>query len=203
MNKQISRNPLSKIIIIATVALICSCFGKTPPATFYMLQAMPEEKPRDRLSQEIFIAVGPVAIPSEMDRPQIIIRDQKNRIRLSETHRWAAPLPDSIASVLSTNLSVLLGTDRIMPRHHSDLFPVTHYIVLNINRFDGQLQKEVLLDVTWSIQKNQHLEPLFIKRSVIHEPVLYGDYHDLVGAQSKALFELSRQIASSVMELQE
>ena len=164
---------------------------------------MPEERSQDTLSQEIFIAVGPVIIPSEMDRPQIIIRDHASRVKISEFHRWAAPLQEDIASVLSTNLAALLGTDRITPRQYSDLFPVTHYIVLNINRFDGQLQGEVFFDVTWSIQRNQHLEPLTIKRSIIREPVLQGEYDGLIAAQSNALAELSRQIAASVMEIEE
>jgi hypothetical protein len=185
------------------MVLLYSCLGKTTPAAFYTLNTIQGESAQETLSTEFYIAVGPVSLPSELDRPHIIIRDHESRIKLSEFHRWAGSLPDNIASVLSTNLSILLGTDRIMPRHHGDLLPITHYIMLNINRFDGHLQGEVLLDVTWSIQKTRHLEPLIIKRSVIHEPVLSEDYKGLVAAQSKALAELSRQIAVSVPEIQE
>ncbi|RJP76640.1 MAG: membrane integrity-associated transporter subunit PqiC [Desulfobacteraceae bacterium] len=200
MNRKTSENVLS--IIMITV-LLCSCFGKTPPAAFYTLSTIQEETPQDKLPAEFYLAVGPISIPSELDRPQIIVRDHEGRIKLSEFHRWAGSFPDNIASVLSTNLSVLLGTDRIVPRHHGDLYPLTHFIVLHINRFDGQLQGEVLLDVTWSMQKINHLEPLIVKRSVIHEPVLSGDYTGLVAAQSKALAGLAGQIADSVPMIQE
>lgn len=190
-------------MIMAATLLIFSCFGKTPPSTFYKLSTIQQGDSQNRISQKFFIAIGPVTIPPEVDRSQIITRDHESRITLSEFHRWAGPFQEEIASVLSTNLSVLLGTDRIIPRHHGDTLPVTHHVVLNINRFDGQLQGDVLLDVTWIIQKSGNPEPLIVKRSIIREPVLSHDYDGLVAAQSKALSGLSREIAASVRTIRE
>jgi uncharacterized protein len=203
MNQRITRQSITIAMIMGVNLLIFSCFGKTSPATFYTLSALQEGDVRDKISQKISIAIGPVTIPPEMDRPQIITRDHENRVTLSEFHRWAGPLQEGITSVLSANLSTLLGTDRIISRRHENIFPFTHHLVLNINRFDGQLQGDVLLDVTWIIQKSSNPEPLIVKKSVIHEPVLSNDYNGLVAAQSKALSELSRQIAASLRTIRE
>ncbi len=203
MNRPISRISLSVFIIIAITALLCSCLGRSPQTNFYKLSPLKEIKTEHPLSQNFSIAIGPVTIPSEMDRPQIIIRDQESRVKMSEYHRWSGPIQDDIASVLSSNLSLLLGTDRILPRHHGNLFPFTHFIALHINRFDGQWKGEVLLDVTWSIQKDQHPDPLIVKRSIIREPVLSHNYDGLVAAQSQALSKLSREITASFPAIKE
>jgi uncharacterized protein len=203
MNRRIFRILLSVFIIIAVTALLYSCLGRTPQTNFYKLSPLKEIKPEHPLSPDFSIAIGPVTIPSEIDRPQIILRDHESRIKMSEYHRWSGPIQEDIASVLSSNLSLLLGTDRILPRDQESLFPFTHFIALHINRFDGQWKGEVLLDVTWSIQKNQHPYPLIVKRSVIREPVLSDDYEGLVATQSKALSGLSRLMAASVRTIRE
>jgi len=203
MNRRIFRISLSVYIIIAIMALVCSCLGRSPQTNFYKLSPLKEIKPEHPLSRNFSIAIGPVTIPSEIDRPQIILRDHESRVKMSEYHRWSAPLQEDIASVLSSNLSLLLGTDRILPRNQESLFPFTHFIALHINQFDAQWKREVILDVTWSIQKDQNPDPLIIKRTVIREPVLSDDYEGLVAAQSKALSGLSRQMAASVRTTRE
>ena len=181
-----------------------SCIGgKSPAASFYTLtaaQKLPQQE--SRLSEKISIGVGPVTIPPEMDRPQILMRSPENQIKLSEFERWAAPLQENIASILSANLSILLHTERVIPGIHQNLFPITHHVVLNINRFDGYLSGEVVLDATWSILKSGQSEPLVVKRSVISEAVQQDTYADLVAAHSTALAKLSREIAASFSNMQ-
>lgn len=199
MKKQLPDRISGIILAAAFVVLLCSCIGgKSPAASFYTLTAaQTDTRQASRFSDNISIAIGPVFIPSEIDRPQILLRDPGNRIKLSEFDRWAAPLQENIASVLASNLSILLATDRIVPATHENLFPATHHIALNINRFDGDFGGDVTLDVTWAIQKSGQADPLIVKRSVIHQAVPQGSYSGLVAAHSDALAELSREIAGS------
>lgn len=201
MRHSTTRYSFFLIMVMVVSVLILSCIGTTPPAVFYTLSTMQEGNSSYQIPQEMAIAIGPVRLPAELDRSQILIRDTENRITLAEFHRWAGPLQERIASVLARNLATLLGTQRIAPRGRENIFPFTHYIVLSINRFDGQLQGEVLLDVTWSIRADNQQETQIVKRSVIHETVSTPDYDGLVAAQSTALAELSRQIAESVGKL--
>lgn len=203
MKKQLL-NSIVKIFVAAGIVIVfCSCIGgKSPAASFYTLTAIQTgEQPNSRFPENLSIAVGPVSIPPETDRPQILLRDTVNTVKLSEFDRWASPLQEDIASVLSANLSVLLHTQRVVPNIHENLFPVSYHVALNINRFDGSLTKEVVLDATWSIQKSGQTEPLVVKRSFFHEPVKQETYADLVAAHSRALAELSREIAASFLTI--
>ena len=203
MKKQLLKIIARGFIAAGMGVFLWSCIGgKSPASSFYTLTAAEQLPPQEsRLSEKISIGVGPVTIPPEMNRPQILMRSPENKIKLSEFNRWAAPLPENIASVLSTNLSVLLHTDRVIPGIHQNLFPINHHVVLNINRFDGSLSGEVVLDATWSIQKTGQPDPLIIKRSVIHEPVPQETYAGLVTAHSSALAKLSREIAVSFSDM--
>lgn len=192
---------LTLIIFLAGTLWIAGCTGKSPKSDFYTLGATPASEPAATLSQEIALAVGPVTIPAELDRKQIVTRNAGNRVRVAELSRWAAPLQDNIVAVLTSNLAARLGTEKVAPHNRESLFPFTHQVVLNINRFDGQPEGDVLLDVTWSIKKTGVSAPLLVQRSEIREPVATPDYNGLVAAQSKALAEISTLIADAIKQL--
>jgi len=208
MNRSIAKKTIVVSIIMAGTLLISSCLGKTPPAAFYTLSSLPQEASSGSISKDIAIAIGPVSIPSELDRSEIITRGPENHIGIADYHRWVGPLHDRITSVMTTNLSTLLGTDRIAAREHENLFPFTHFIVFSIHQFDGRLQVdgrlqgEVTLDVTWSIRKRGSPDPIFVKRTVINQSVLSPNYNGLVSAQSMALSELSKQVAQTFRGIQ-
>ncbi len=187
--------------LLVCALLFSACTGISPKADFYALGTIPPAGPATALSREIAVAVGPVSIPTELDRKQIVTRDAGNRVRLSELHRWAGPLQDNITSVLAANLAARLGTQRVVPFNHEDLFPFTHHIVVSINRFDGWPAGGILLDVTWSIKKSGMPEPLLVERSEIREPVATKDYAGMVAAQSRALAKVSSQIADALKHL--
>jgi len=191
-------------ILVFSLALavgLAGCTGKSPKSDFYTLGPTPATRPVAQLSADMAIAVGPVTIPAELDRKQIVSRDGGNRIKVSELSRWAGPLQDNITAVLTANLATRLGTDKVAPHYRESLFPFTHQVVLNINRFDGNPKGEVLLDATWSIKQNGQSAPLVIKHSEIRTPVTTPDYNGLVAAQSKALAGLSNQIAAALGQL--
>jgi uncharacterized protein len=186
---------------LAGVVWLAGCTGKSPKADFYALGATPVSGPTAALSRDIAIAVGPVTIPAELDRKQIVTRDTGNRLIVAELSRWAGPLQDNIAAVVTANLAARLGTEKVAPHNRESLFPFTHHVVLNINRFDGNPQSEVLLDVTWSLKQSGVSTPLLVAHSKIREPVATPDYAGLVAAQSKALAEISTLIADAVTKL--
>ncbi|MGD8262884.1 MAG: PqiC family protein [Desulfobacterales bacterium] len=168
---------------------------------FYTLTAMHEPQPARPSQEGMAIAIGPVTIPAALDRSQIVTRDGTNKIRLSENHRWAGPLQQDIAAVLADNISGLLKSERVAPFTREDLFEPTHRVIVDITRFDGQLDKEIILDVVWSIKKITDNKPLVMRRSFVRETVSSPTYDDFVAAQSKALATLSKEIVDSLKKM--
>ena len=97
-------------VTLSCLALLLVGCGSTPNPRFYALNSVaPAAAPPANLS----VAVGPVTIPADVDRPQIVNTVGPNRVRLEEFDRWAAPLQNDIARVLVANLVVALGTPRV------------------------------------------------------------------------------------------
>jgi uncharacterized lipoprotein YmbA len=69
------------------------------------------------------VGVGPVTVPAAVDRPQIVLRVDANRVALQEQSRWAEPLKESIPRVVASNLAVLLGMRRLPPMRRTPPCP--------------------------------------------------------------------------------
>jgi uncharacterized lipoprotein YmbA len=189
------------VTIGAGILLLTACGGRTPPAKFYTLQPVEQTAMDKALPRDLALAIGPVAIPAENDRPEIVTREANNEVSFSEYHRWAGPLRSDIASVIAQNVAKLLDTERVAPFTRENLFHPTHRVVININRYDSRLSKEFLIDATWSIKDLKDNKLLLIKNTTIRETLASAKYEELIAAQSKALAALSTIMAEAVLEL--
>ena len=91
------------------VCLVLLCIASagcatSPPARLYLLN--PSSAQADTQGQEMPILVQlQVQIPDYLDRPQIVVRQGKNRLSLAELDRWAEPLSRMLPRVLSQELA--------------------------------------------------------------------------------------------------
>ena len=192
---------IAYLTILVVVTMLTACGGRTPPAKFYTLQPVEQSPLGKSMPRDVALAVGPVAIPADMDRDEIVTRDAGNEVSFSEYHRWAGPLQQSIASVIAQNIATLLATERVTPFTRENIFQPTHRVVINTNRYDSRLAGEFLLNATWSIKDLKAKKLLLIRNSIIRESPESATYEGLVAAQSKALAALSREIAAALVEV--
>ena len=151
--------------------------------------------------QGIVVAVGPVAIPDYLDRPQILTRSSPREFKLAEFERWTGSLEEDISRVLAENLSVLLSKDHVtVLRWGGDatLFPAEYRVGVDVVRFEGAIGESVTLAARWSVHREEDKKILSARESNVREPVEGQDYDALVGAMSRALATLSREIAAAI-----
>jgi len=97
------------------------------------------------------VGVGPVALPTYLDRRSIVMREADSEVRLSSAHRWAEPLKDGVARVVAENLAVMIPTDAALVYPWRSPRVVTYRVTLEIFRFDGTLGGPVVLNVRWRL----------------------------------------------------
>ena len=190
-------------ITLTAALLLAGCLGKTPSAVYYTLSPL-EGAAAGRVATpagELTIGIGPVKFPDELDRPAIVTRSGANRLDVNEYRRWGGSLEKNVTRVLEENLSLLLGTDRVMARPWERYFKPDVRIALDIRRFDGRLGKYAVLNVTWVLIDTAEDVPLHVGRTVVQEAVDGDGYDALVAAQSRALGRLCEEIAGALVAI--
>jgi len=203
-----------KVFSLGVVALSCllltgpGCFnlGKNaPPTKFYMLSATSTSDSKIGEGGHMasaFIGLGPIRIPSYLDRPQIVTRGSGYEMEVADFANWAEPLKESFGRVLAENLARELGTNKVVEFPWQSEVPVDYQVQLEVSRFDGTLGKTVVLDVGWMIYGKPRKALLVNRHSVIHAETQGQDYGALAQAMSETIQKLGFEIASGLTNLQ-
>ena len=178
--------------------------GTTRATQFYVLRPLDADATGDETvprQKDLTVAVGPVELAAYLKRPHIVTLSEGNEVRLAEFDRWAEPLEDGITRVLSENLSILLGTHRVVTHGPRSLALPLYTVAVKVVRLDGRLGEEVLLSARWGLIDRKSDEILVTRYSIMRRPAEDGTYGALVAAENLALEDLCREIASALAEL--
>jgi len=184
----------------------CTLFapGAQPRTRFYMLSPLAPpgtaaEAPA-RMPQ-LAIGIGPVRIPEYLDRRNLIVRSRQNEYEIVELAQWAEPLADTLRRVLADNLSVLLGTQRIVQFPWRPAIPVDYQLTVQVVQFDGSLAEQVVLRAQWQLFAGEGKKLLDFGYSVIEDKIAEPTIEALVAAKSRAAERFSREIAAAMRRL--
>jgi uncharacterized lipoprotein YmbA len=185
------------LILCVLAALSAGC-SSTPATRFYMLS--PSAQPVADQSAGYSLSVGPVLIPASVDRPQIVLQTGPNQVFIAEFDRWAAPLKEAIPRVVVENLSLMLGAQDIAIFPQSGPADASYRITIDILRFESLPGKAAIVDARWTVRSTKDGRT-GSGRAKITEAVRADGYAELVAAHSRALEQLSSQMARTVREV--
>ena len=190
-----------RLLTLTLGVLVGAGCAPKPPPDFYLLNtAAPTTMPG--FAQGVSIGVGPVETASYLDRNQIISRETGTRLRLSEQSQWAEPVKAGLTRVLLVNLGIELDSNRIYALPMRQQRPLDYQVPIDVLRFDGSLgtEREVVLGARWTLLSGDGKQVVVSKVSRIQEPVNGSDVGAFVEAQSRALTQLSAEIAQAIKE---
>lgn len=195
------------LCILGMVSMVCAGCASTPPSKFYQLSpAKSQAAVKHEVAREsaVTVAVGPLRLPDYLDRPQIVTRTGRNELHLSEFDRWAGSLESDVIMVLLEDLADLLPADRFFVTRWSAILETQlhslYWVELLVQRFEGTPGGTVELKAQWGLfSKDKRF--ILKRQSDITEPVNGAGYDALVGAMSKALDRLSRDIADGIVSV--
>jgi len=187
------------------ILLLTGC-AETSPTRFYTLSKVdgPETAPASVAANRLAVAVGPVALPQYLDRPQVVRRSGPNTFQVAGFDSWGEPLEDMFPRIVAQNLSSLLATDRVfvIPRRR---FPTVDYQVeIEVLRFDADVGGDAVLVARWEIFDGEGRQ-LRLDKTTVSEPVMGSvageDYEPVVAAMSATLAAFSEQLAQTIVSL--
>jgi uncharacterized lipoprotein YmbA len=185
------------ILLLVTLFTLMACSNTSLTAgnatRFYSLNSL---APSTVSGKNLRIGVGPLEIPRLINRPQIVSRKDNIEINMAENHQWGGSHKEEIIQVITDNLSSLLRTESIEQYPWKFSFKPRYQVRINIERFDGELGKNITLRARWRLIQNN--KEILVKRALITTRTKGNSYNAYVKAQSEALKVLSQQITQQI-----
>jgi uncharacterized lipoprotein YmbA len=189
-------NQLSKwLISVSTCTLLSACLS-TPPTHFYILEPLSEPPPLSSTTvKKRLIGIGPVSIPTLLERKQIVTRLPDNSIKIAEFHQWASPLKDNVAQVLTHNLATLQTGDLIRTYPWSAYGAVDFRVIIDIIKFDTRPEQAVNLEANWAIMNEKTHTLISNGHTKIEHRLDDPSYPSAVKALNNTLSEFSKELS--------
>lgn len=194
---------LGSLVSITLLGVGCSVLKPKPDLTqYYLLRAeAPVAATAPATSAHpTALVVGRGHVAEYLNPMPIIIAEGSNRLRRLEHHQWAEPLDAGVNRVLVENIERLLpGADLVA---YPDTAPRSSALELRYHVFklEGNLGRDVTLDVTWSIRQQPGTRMIAERTSTFTVPARQSseEVGDYVTRLSQALTQWSVAVAESL-----
>ena len=184
-----------KALVALFVLVALAACGSSPKSSFYTLSAVETAK-QGTSNGSYSIAIGSVAVPDVIDRPQFVTRTGANELTINEFARWGEPLRSEIPRVIAADLARDLDGAFVSIYPQSSGGTADYRLQLDVRRFDSSLGEAATVEVVWTLRPLKGTA--VIGRSVAREATAGAGYDALVAAHSRALSSVSRDIAGAV-----
>lgn len=127
------------------------CSSTTAPTHYHSLLAPPLASgnvAKAVPAPSVRFEVLPVAVPAQVDVPQMVLRLPDGSMALLEHERWIAPLGDEIRTVITLRVDQALAQD--MPARAA-VVDRSWRVRLDVQRFDSVLGRADSVQVHWSL----------------------------------------------------
>ena len=185
---------------IALTALTCliavGCASPSP--NFYTLSASPADL--TARTPKLAVVVGPISIPATVDMPQIVVTKGLNQVAPDQFNLWASPLRSNIAQVVCANLAALLDTSSVSSVASVSTIDADYRVAIDVQTFESAPGSAATLSALWVVRRVSDGKSTS-GRTAVREPSLEKSYEALAAAHSRALKQLSVDIAAAIRAL--
>jgi uncharacterized protein len=203
----VRRTRKTSIVFLVVIVWGCSIFPPRPEPNFFILTPVPDDEgPNMNVAESppgssapIELGLGPVRFPAYLDRLEMVTRIDENRLAISDTDRWAAPLDGAFTRILAQDLSSRLPDSRVAlyPWYSVPDFQIT----VDVHRFDVTVRGLAKLEAYWTIRDAKANALLYSTSSAFTQLVGGLKPVDPAAALSHTVADLSSQIARQVEQL--
>lgn len=141
------------------------------------------------------VEVSPVAVPEQVDRPQIVITRGGGRVDILEASRWSAPLKTELTSTISRDLTQRLGAMDVYGLPRADGLTV-YRVSTSVQRFESVPGEQAALTAVWSVRRAPG-DLVLTCRFAGTEPAS-GGVAEVVAAQRKLVDRLAEGMGRAI-----
>lgn len=203
---------MRSILLPTLIVLLLSGCASSPKSTYYRLTSKPIPAMNEASNQKR-VMIGPVTVPVNIDRPQLVIQRGGSQVEIFEYHRWAASLKGDVGQVIAASLASNMNMPNVWNFSESTQTQFDYQVFVDVQTLEAVPGQDLLLDVHWSIKPSVQVAskvtsatgstapPLktIMGRTLIREPTGSNGFEDLIAAQSAAFEKVGKDIASKLV----
>jgi uncharacterized protein len=147
------------------------------------------------------IAISRPALPSYLDRQQLVSRSDGGKLEMNSYHLWAEPLDAAISRVTAANLGRLMNSLNIQPVESFVSLDYQSLLEIRVSRFEPDSSGNLVLECTWKLQPVSGRVAdtrSFLTQVLISSTDTSKDLSETTVAMNEALARLARKIASAL-----
>jgi len=193
------------VIALASTLILGSC-GVLEPVKDTQINHLLEATIPDRriTGSSPTIAIARPALPSYLDREQLVSRSGNGQLQMNSYHLWAEPLDAAISRVTATNLGRLTNSLNIQPVESFVTLDYQSLLEIRISRFEADASGQVVLECTWKLQPvtgriaNTRSFTTTVPVSAADSAITAAALTGRVTAMNEALARLAREISRAL-----
>jgi uncharacterized lipoprotein YmbA len=197
---------MKNLIISLIVPCILGSCGMLEPVKDTTINHLLEPAIPDRTitGSSPVIAIARPALPSYLDREQLVSRSGNGQLQMNNYHLWAEPLDAAISRVTATNLGRLKNSLNIQPVESFVTLDYQSLLEIRISKFEPDVTGNVVLECTWKTQpvSGRVADPRPFRTSIAvsaeDSAVTAASLTGRVAAMNECLARLAREIARSL-----
>ncbi len=148
-------------------------------------------------SSGLSVAVGPVSLPSYLDRAELVFASGPNEFQVPSNALWIGSLQENISRTMAADLGATLGSRNV----RSSLgvgFKPRYRVALDVKQFHGISGQEAILDLSWRVQSGAGGQTISRQSGSFRERIVGDGYAAVVRAESALLDQAAHAIAGSL-----
>jgi uncharacterized lipoprotein YmbA len=148
-------------------------------------------------TDDLTIGLGPITIPSYLDRLEVVTRLSDTEFAISDTDRWGEALDSNVRRVLAQDLSSELPNAEFVPFPWPRKTQVDYKVAVAFSRLEKSASGQVEVEAAWTIRRG--LDNGLIHRGTTNADASAGaDQRSASAALSRGIAQISQQIAQAL-----
>lgn len=191
------KNTRNLLLVLATSAALTACLGASPKISYHTLGAVAAgEVAEIKLKRPVrSLGIGPVYVPTLLDRQGVVLRKDRYTVEVAEFHEWGGELEDEFLGALAQRLQERLPAATAVLTVPWELEQTPQYqVTVHVAQFDGIPGKQAVLKGRWQLQQAKSGKGIRSAKFNFQRGPADDSVAGLVKAQSQLVDDLAQDI---------
>lgn len=184
-------------LVLGMALAATGCLGRSPSVRQFMLGTNSSPESLDA-APELAVLIGPVRLPTYLQRTQIARRLGGGEIEFDEFNRWLGGFEENLTTALARDVRERLGSDRVVAYPSRAPFPIDYSVRIHVDEWIVDESDVLRVSLRWAITASG---PGAVPELAGYQrdfPLDGSSVEALVKAHDAAVFEIAQRLAEQL-----